>query len=622
MKIYPSKHKIKSIPTSKIDTDLNIPLAYIDVDYAKYTIDKIIDPKFSVNEKTILYPEQEFDNKDFILFNEFEEVVDKNNLFITSNNKYKFYPSNTIKFIPKKFLWKATVKKNFTYSISNTYDIKIGYMYNETLNRNLISTFMNPSERDMLVYSNIKINGNNKQYDTFDTNDPDTDFMFIKTYNCKNYNNNTGYVDVLIDYEYFLSNHINLWLGCEDAVALNESYKMLAATQDHIFKIKNPIVSDNASVASSHYFDLSTVSTPTGVTLHNIFDTDLVPALILEYENAGFIIITSYEILDNPAEYESFMYELMMYVYLRTYLSTDYIEEWITYDMPNFEVNNGVYTTKTNFTSKSSIVSLLKLNGSYDLVALDLKDDNSVRTLTTNKDYDDTTGAIKCIGQNNGKPIFVIDGVLDGYTEPAKPAGWKSIYSNGYMYYIEKLYYLIEQDITNKIMMIENDTDLIVKIFNFKSSSLNINKRSDTNLKISFIKTDGELAQRIREAEYTIYYIRATDKISFCFAEDYKESTDTYKLFNILVQQTDDAIQIYDMRQLGGGLAEEEPDDYELVDIGHINGRPYRVAGALVVTMPTKYKPYEDLIIKALDKYKTAEDYVAVFFEDKEDDDN
>ena len=76
------------------------------------------------------------------------------------------------------------------------------------------------------------------------------------------------------------------------------------------------------------------------------------------------------------------------------------------------------------------------------------------------------------------------------------------------------------------------------------------------------------------------------------------------------------------MRQLGGGLEEEVPDDYELVDIGHINGRPYRVAGALVVTMPTKYKPYEDLIIKALDKYKTAEDYIAVFFEDKEDDDN
>ena len=38
--------------------------------------------------------------------------------------------------------------------------------------------------------------------------------------------------------------------------------------------------------------------------------------------------------------------------------------------------------------------------------------------------------------------------------------------------------------------------------------------------------------------------------------------------------------------------------------------------------MPTKYKPYEEYIQKVLDKYKTAEDYIAVFFEDKEDDDN
>lgn len=622
MKIYPSKHKIKSIPTSKIDTDLNIPLAYIDVDYTKYSIDKIIDPNFSVNEKTLLYPEQEFDNKDFLLFNEFEEVVNKNNLFISSNNKYKFYPSNTIKFSPKKFLWKATIKKDFSYNISTNYDIKIGYKYNETLNRNLISTFMSPSERNMLVYRNIKINGNNKQYDTFDSNDSDIDFMFIKTHNCKHYDMNATNVELLIDYEYFLNNHINLWLGCEDAVALNETYKVLAATSTYSFHIKNPIVSDNATIETDRYFDLSTISTPTGVTIHNIFDTDLVPVLILEYENAGFIIISSYKILDSPTDYESFMYEVMLYVFCRSYLSTDYISEWITYDLPNYEVNNNTYSTKTSFTSKTSITSALNLQGSYNLINIEAKDDDSTRTLSSLKDVDDTIGGIKCIGQNNGKPIFVIDGTLDGYTEPKKPVGWKSIYCNGYIYYIERLYYLIEQDITNKIMMIESDTDLIVKIYNFKSSALNINKQVDTTLKISFIKTDGELIQRVREAEYTIYYIKETSKISYCFAEDYEDTDNTYKLFNITIQQTNDAIEIYDMRQLGGGLAEEEPDDYELVDIGHINGRPYRIAGTLVLTMPTKYKPYEEYINKVLDKYKTAEDYVAVFFEDKEDDDN
>ena len=612
MRIYPSKHKIKSIPTSKIDTDLNIPLAYISVDYTKYDISKIVEPDFSTTSKSILYPEQKFENKDFLLFNEFEEEVNKNNLFVSTNNGYMFYPSNTVKFSPKKFSWKATVKKNYDYNISNTYNIKVGYEYDTVLNRNLINTFMNPSERDMYVYSNIKINSNDKTYNTFELSD-DTDIMFIKSHNCKHFDvNNTREIKI----NDYLSKHTNIWFGCEDAVALNETYKMLTATTPHTFRIKNPIISENAVIDTKYYFDLNTISTPTGVIMHNIFDTTLVPALILEYTNQGFVVITSYTIFDDMNLYEKFMYEIMMYVYCNTYMSTGYNEEWITYSLPNYEVTNNVYTTKSSFISKKSISSQFDSQGSYNLINIDILDDTALDTGL------ETAGSIKCIGQNNGKPVFVIDGKLNGYTEPNKPEGWKSIYCNGYIYYIDKLYYLIEQDITNKIMMVESDTDLIVKLYNFKSSKYEINKQTDTTLKISFIKTDGELIQRIREAEYTVFYNKDNSKITYCYAEDYEDKPNLYKLFNILVQQTDDAIEIYDMRQLGGGLSEEEEDDFELVDIGHINGRPYRIAGTLVLTMPTKYKPYEEYIQKALDKYKTAEDYIAVFFEDKEDDDN
>ena len=612
MRIYPSKHKIKSIPTSKIDTDLNIPLAYISVDYTKYNISKIVEPDFSTTSKSILYPEQKFENKGFLLFNEFEEEVSKNNLFVSTNNGYMFYPSNTVKFSPKKFSWKATVKKNYDYNISNTYNIKVGYEYDTVLNRNLINTFMNPSERDMYVYSNIKINSNDKTYNTFELSD-DTDIMFIKSHNCKHFDvNNTREIKI----NDYLSKHTNIWFGCEDAVALNETYKMLTATTPHTFRIKNPIISENAVIDTKYYFDLNTISTPTGVIMHNIFDTTLVPALILEYTNQGFVVITSYTIFDDMNLYEKFMYEIMMYVYCNTYMSTDYNEEWITYSLPNYEVTNNVYTTKSSFISKKSISSQFDSQGSYNLINIDIVDDTALDTGL------ETAGSIKCIGQNNGKPVFVIDGKLNGYTEPNKPEGWKSIYCNGYIYYIDKLYYLIEQDITNKIMMVESDTDLIVKLYNFKSSKYEINKQTDTTLKISFIKTDGELIQRIREAEYTVFYNKDNSKITYCYAEDYEDKPNLYKLFNILVQQTDDAVEVYDMRQLGGGLSEEEEDDFELVDIGHINGRPYRIAGTLVLTMPTKYKPYEQYIQKALDKYKTAEDYIAVFFEDKEDDDN
>ena len=90
-------------------------------------------------------------------------------------------------------------------------------------------------------------------------------------------------------------------------------------------------------------------------------------------------------------------------------------------------------------------------------------------------------------------------------------------------------------------------------------------------------------------------------------------------MFNVLIEQTEDSIKVYDIRQLGGGLDENEPDDFELLDIGHINGRPYRSAGTLVLTMPSKYESHNEYIQNVIEKYKVAEDYVAIFYKDEED---
>lgn len=597
---------------------MNIPLAYVDVDFTKYKIQKIVDTKFSSNKKSILIPEQLFDTKDFKVFNNFEEEINTQNLFIFNNGKYKYSPANMVKFEPKKFLWKATVKKNLDYSISNTYDLNIGCKYSEELNQAITTTFMNPGSRnDLLVYSNVKINSNNTAYDTFtNVNEDKADIMFIKTHNCKHVDiENTKEIDMtgLLDL------HTNLWLGCEDAVALKEDYKMLSASTVKTFKIANPIVSNNATISTSHYFDLTTITPPSGVSIHNIFTTTLVPALILEYDNKGFVIITSYEVLDNPLSYESYMYELMMYVYLNTYLSTDYINEWITYNIPSYEIVNNTYSTKNSFTSKSNINSLLNLKGNCTLTSLNIIDDvenSSNRILDTGYDLENTTGAIKCVGTSDGKPIFVVDGNLDGYTEPTKETGWSSIYNSGYVYYLNTLHYLLETDLTNKISLLEQDNNLIIKIYNFKSSTYNINKKSDTTIQIPFIKTNEDRIERIKEAEYTIYMLK--DQIGFCYKEDYVNEDLKYKLFDIIVSQTEEAVNIYDMRQLGGGLSEDEDDNFELMDIGHINGRPYRIGGALVITMPTKYKPYEDYIQRAIDKFKVAEDYIAIVFKDEE----
>ena len=622
MKIYPSKHKIKSIPTSKMDTSLNVPLAYIDIDYTKNKVSKIVEPNFSKNKRTILYPEQRFEHKDFKLFNKNgEEIIYKDGIFYLQNNEYVYYPSNTIKFTPKKFLWKATVKRNYDYSISKTYDIKIGCKYDDKLRENLIKTFMNPSSRDLLVHSNIKINSDNTAFSTFsESDDSDLDFLFIKTHNCLHYDFENK---IEINHQGLLQDHTNIWMGCEDAIGFNSSYKLLIAAEKTGFRVKNPMITKQCIVATNYYFDLSIINPPPGVTVHNIFDSTAVPALILEYEGLGFVVITSYDMLNNLLDYEDFMYEVMMYVYTKSYISTDHISDWVAYNVPDYEINNGMYSVKSGFVSKRNIVNLLNLEGDYSLVHMSISETGEERTLqpiTEDSGDVNTVSGIMCIGQNGGCPIFAIDSTLVGYIEPDKPEGWKSVYYNGRIYYLEKLHYLIEEDITNKIMMAEKDNNLIVKLYPFKSSTYNINKQTDSTIQISYIRTDGELIQRIREAEYTVYYIKAHDKIDYCYAEDYKESEEYYKLFNVLIEQSDEAIEIYDMRQLGGGLSEDEEDNFELLDIGHINGRPYRMAGALVLTMPSKYESHDEYIQKAIDKYKTAEDYVAVFYKDEEDD--
>lgn len=185
------------------------------------------------------------------------------------------------------------------------------------------------------------------------------------------------------------------------------------------------------------------------------------------------------------------------------------------------------------------------------------------------------------------------------------------------MYYLNELHYLIETDITNLVYLIETDNNLLVKIYGFKSSALGINIENSTDITIPFIRASNDMIERIREAEYIVYIMNG--HIEYCFIEDYDSTIDNqYPLFNIVVGQTDDSINTYDIRQLGGGLPEDEEDNYNLFDIGHINGRPYRSAGTIVITMPKKYEMYKDIINNIVNKYIVAEDYPVIYFEDEE----
>ena len=624
MKIYPSNHKIKSITTSHIDTDLNIPLAYMNIDYSKYKIDKAPSKYFSNDSMTPLIPGQELENGQVKIFNRYKEEVNSTNLMQYTNQKWYYKPDNMIQYTPKFFLWKAMIKKNMNYCIDTTYNININ-CHNEYMSNSLSPVFTGASNNGY-VPSNIKINNNQLTADTF-MNMPleKSDFCFIATANAAYYDDEcTQPIDI---YEYFKKG-CNLWIACEDARSFNESYEMLTSTDNTTYKLNSPIINSNASIMCNTYFNLNHITSVSGVTIHNIFNKEgMSPILILEYVNGGFVILSHVSLFDTSHQTAGFpiIFETLMYVFMNSYKSSDYVKEWITYKVPDYEVVGNTLTVKNNFTSNTNLSVYFGINAKdMSLVNISIVDDTSSRTAVSDEDLDYSTSAIKCIGQNNNRLMFELDPdiKIEGYTEPDRPNGWKSIYCNGLIYYVSVLHYLIETDLVNNIYMMEENDNLKILIYAFKSSSLGINVAKSTTITIPYIIANidsGEtIISRIREANYSVYYNKADDSISFCFSEDYIEEDNLYLMFTISISQTSDAITTYDIRQLGGGLPEGEPDNYNLFDIGHINGRPYRQAGTLIITLPSRYKEHEERIMNIVKKYMVAEDYPVIFFEDEE----
>ena len=616
MKIYPCNHNVKVVTDNYIDTDLNVPLSYITVDYSKYKIDKEVDENFNTDKKNIVLPGTEFNNGNIKIFNQYNEEVDTKNLLKIKNDKYIYSPNNQIEFEPKKFLWKATIKKNQEYKISNSYNINLSAS-NTNLAERMSLIFSNPSERGLLP-PNIKINNNEVSENTFiNSTMNDVDFAFVETPSCVYYDDSDEKINI---YDY-LDYNTNLWMFCRDARGFNDSFALLTTQDNYTFELKAPVIHSDVSITGKSYFDLGLTIAPEGTILHKIFTEDLAtPILILEYINKGFVIISHFEMTRNIEQYKDIIYEVLMYVYLRSYKTSEYKKEWIATKIPDYEIVGGTLKAKKNFTSNVNLAKLFKISsGDYNITKIDMLTDNTQKQAQTDNDLSSGISFIKCIGSNNDRLMFDtdIDRGLDGYAEPEKPVGWISIYNNGRIYYLSELHYLIETNIEDLIYLIENDSDLSIRIYGFKSSSLGINIENSTNLTIPFIKADNDSINRIREQEYVIYLLN--NHIEYCFAEDYDSSIDNqYILFKIIVGQTDDSINAYDIRQLGGGLPESEPDNYNLFDIGHINGRPYREAGTMIITLPKKYEQYKDLIESTINKWKVAESYAVIYYEDKE----
>lgn len=617
MKIFPSTHKIKSVTESHVDLDLNVPLAYIELDYSKYKIDKVMKDIANTDVKTEVLVNQEFSSPSVKLFNKFSESVNMDNLLTRVGDKYYYRPKDMISFEPQRFNYTATIKTNIAYKIANRYNINVACVDDVDsldLSKRIAAGFSNPSARE-IVPPNISINNNRLDAYTFtDMSITDCDVLFIESPDGIHYDDSQKPTE--IDKILFLNNNAAIWIASD----YNKNYPYENTSSFEEYTIKTPILNSKTSMLSDVYFDINAMPYNPNVIYHNIFNGNKAPILVVEHIGKGYEIISHSSILNNIEENIKVMYEVIMFCYLNRYETTTNLRQWITSEIPDYQIESGKLVKKKYFMSDVDLYKYFNLKASeLILYNVNIVDEHTNTTPDDNtQDLYDYATSIQFIGMNGGRLMFdkATSNNSTYSTEPKKPTNWISMYDGDNIIYLRELHYVVETDLNEKVFTVINEDDLKVKILAFKSTSLGVDTQIPFEKTIPFVKTSVNGVERIREAEYAFYINMNNQEIGFDFLEDFTEDKGEI-LFTIRVYQTPDSIQVTDMRQLGGGLKEDAADNYNLMDIGHINGRPYRPAGTVVFTLPTKYKEYENLIEKAIKKYIGASDVPVIFFEDK-----
>ena len=640
MKIYPSKHRIKQVAGSNIDRDITVPLAYVNNENTTYKISRKVNDAFSVTTKKEVLPNQKLDNENVLLFDEYGNPADSSTVINRIDENYYYYPNNMIEFTPLQFSYKVTAKKEFSYSISKKFNMNIACLDDMErmyfINR-VSKILMAPSKKNELP-NNITVNKDSTNLESFKYIDYDnTDFIILESIDGLNYNfiPDEVYADEedkaqlsvgqAIAYNTFFEANINTW------VVADEHYKYPITHGygcDDV--LKSPMVSKTKKFHVKDYYNINDPAFK-GLTIHNLFENDICPILLIEHTNQAFEILCSAEIFaeENINSYKTLIYEVLMYVYCNSYKTSKYVNEYITYSLPDYEVKSNQLNKKTSFVSNKNLNDLLRISsGNFTICNIDIVDNNE-SLATPNDDLINTVDGIICRGVSNNRLVFHLNNNPDYmatsvYQEPQKPTGWKSIYYNGKIYYLEQIHYLMEtnvgknQDEENKLFLIENGVDLIVRLYPFKSSKYGLNITKDIRLIIPFIKTTVRGVERVKNESYTVFMDLKSKTLDFCYESEYQESEDKVYIAIVTIEEVKSDQYLTDMRLKGGGLPEDMPDNFNLLDIGHIYGRPYRQANTLVITLPKKYEPYKKEILDIVDKYKVAEDYTILFFEDED----
>ena len=593
MKIHASKHDIRETQNVGLK---EIPLAFIDTEDTEYSVDVKINPAFGNDFADRVMPYKEFNDDNPHLFRKDGKIVLDAQLKRV-NDKYIYEPHSmneySLKEFTSQFGVQVLIKRAMQYKNSTRYNLKIG-VAEETggldFSNKLISIFGDANRRGKCP-ANITVNSGSTIPQSLIANKlEENDFLIVHSLDGENIIKNGSLA--ALDIDSLMDMHTNVWISADDFggmfkkdaeatidghFANNQLYDRSTYTVDP----KNDYVFDEHKQHSAY---------PISKYRYSLLHPSV---LLLERADKGYIVVTPstlFSDFDSMKNNIALIYEVLMHVYMRSYYLSPQETSWITdapvdyiagqlnkYDAKHKKINIDKMLTASGAGNDYVISKVVVSNSNVIFGGLTAERDMLFYKIVNKTDIPKNEGEISYLTTKRSVVNYLPE---DLYTGTSKAA------------------------ITHEVA--GSDIRVTVQPFHSTEHTINLTKAKTFTLlsknETYHICTKPSSPQ----IENTVVMV---DKFS------YEQTPNEYGHLIATVRATKKPrIKTYDIRVNGGGLPEKVKDDYNMVDIGHVDGRPYRVGSTMVIKLPKALKNHEDKIRFALKQHMAAGVYPVIMF--------
>lgn len=594
MKIYASKHDIRESQNVGLK---EIPLAFIDTEDTEFDVDVKISQDFGNDKSDRVMPYNEFSDDNPHLFKKDGSLV-TNTQFKRVNDRYIYEPHSmneySLKDATSQFGVQVLIKRAMSYKNSTRYNLKIG-VAEETggldFSKKLISIFGDANRRGKCP-ANISVNSGNTIPQSLITNKlEENDFLIAHSPDGEHIIKNSNLAK--LDIDSLMDMHTNVWISADKFGDMME--------KDSVNAVNGKLIGSQLYDRSEYTVDPKNEYVFAMQKTHPAYPeekyryTRLHPSvLLLEKPDKGYIIVTPSTLFNNYEALKdniSLIYEVLMYVYMRSYYLSPQETSWITDNPVDYIAG--------------------QLN-KYDARHKTINIDKLLQGSGAGMDY-----VISQINVSNNSVIFggltaernMLFYKIINKTDLPKNEGEISYLTTkqSVVNYLPEDLYMATSKATITHEVSNGDIRVTVQPFHSTEHKINFTKAKTFNL---LSKNETYCICTKPSSPEIENVIVMVDKFSYDQApKEFGHLIATVKAIK------KPRIKTYDIRVNGGGLPEKSADNYNMVDIGHVDGRPYRMGSTMIIKLPKALKNHEDKIRFALKQHMAAGVYPVIIFQ-------